>query len=52
MLTKNNYETYLKEKRKYYAELLYERINKESLKKDLIFSYLAVSYTHLTLPTN
>ena len=40
MLTKNNYETYLKEKRKYYAELLYERINKESLKKDLIFSYL------------
>ena len=40
MLTRNNYETYLKEKRKYYAELLYERINKENLRKDLIFSYL------------
>jgi len=40
MLAKNNYETYLKEKRKYYAELLYEKINKENLKKDLIFSYL------------
>lgn len=40
MLTKENYETYLKEKRKYYINLLYERINKENLKRDLIFSYL------------
>lgn len=40
MLTKENYQSYLNEKRQYYTEMLFDLVNKEQLARDLIFSYL------------